>query len=294
MLRSPMRSVALAGLVAALPVRVSLAQRLAPPLTCYTYRLDDRLSGWRTRIADAGVRAHWSRQASVVGGLHGAGGVLVYIETQRTWGHSRGRFHVKNDWTGDGLSQNDEASHLFFGYTLTRTLSAHWRWSGMPPRKARMVGAFESAFVLTMVEAMDAFNPREGLGIGDLLFDYAGVGAGFWTLGHSPDWGIRLSRKAPAKAGVFAETVRQSDNYIFWATYRPPLGSAGGPQQPLSVGLGHSARRGPDAVTPIRELHFGIGTTIPDVVRMFSPHAARYLEGLDFYYFNLNFTATLQ
>ncbi len=288
----PMRSVALAGLMAALPVRVSLAQRLAPPFTCYTYRLDDRLNGWRTRITDPGVQAHGSRHASVVGGLHGAGGALLYVETQRTWGHSRGRFHVKSDWTGDGLSQNDEVSHLFFGYTLTRTLSAHWRWSGMPPSRARTVGAVESAFVLTMVEALDAFNPTQGLGIGDLLFDYAGVGAGLWTLSHSADWGIRTSLKAPAKVGLFAETVRQSDNYVFWVTYRPPL--RWGPKQPVSVGAGHSARRGPDGVTPVRELHFGIGTTLPDIVRTFSPHAARYVGVLDFYYFNLNFTATLR
>lgn len=214
------------------------------------------------------------------------------METQRTWGHSRGRFHVKSDWTGDGLSQNDEVSHLFFGYTLTRTLSAQWRWGGMSPEGSRAVGAFESAFVLTMVETLDAFNPTQGLGVEDLAFDYAGVGASLWTLTHPGGWGIRTSIKAPAKAGLFAETVRQSDNYIFWATYRPPLGW--GPKQPLSVGVGHSARRGPDGVTSVRELHFGIGTTVPDVVRTFAPDAAHHFGILDFYYFNLNFTATLK
>ncbi len=119
----------------------------------------------------------------------------MYGATQRTWGQSRGRFHVKDDWTGDSLSQNDEASHLFFGYTLTRTFSGQWRWGGMPPRRSRTVGAAESAVALTLVEVLDAFNPAQGLGISDLLFDYTGVGAGLWTLSHPVDWTIRTSVK---------------------------------------------------------------------------------------------------
>ncbi|OLB67537.1 MAG: hypothetical protein AUI09_03120 [Gemmatimonadetes bacterium 13_2_20CM_2_66_5] len=216
----------------------------------------------------------------------------MYGETQRTWGQSRGRFHVKNDWTGDSLSQNDEASHLFFGYTLTRTFSGQWRWGGMPPRRSRTVGGAESAVALTLVEVLDAFNPAQGLGISDVLFDYTGVGAGLWTLSHPVDWTIRTSIKVRAHARVFSETEHQSDNYIWWVTYRPPL--RWGLKQPLSLGVGHSVRREADGVTPVRELHFGIGTTLPDLVRTFAPHAARVLGILDFYYFNLNITATVR
>lgn len=292
-----MRSVALAGLMAALPVRVGLAQRVSPPFPSYSYRLHDLVPCGCAPLTEARIqtppsaRRHSSR-LWVVGGLHAAGWALVYGETQRTWGQSRGRFHVKHDWTGDLLSQNDEASHLFFGYTLTRTFSGQWRWGGMPPRGSRTVGAAESAVALTLMEALDAFNPTQGLGISDLLFDYAGVGASLWTLSHPDDWTIRTSVKVLAHAPLFAETFRQSDNYIWWATYRPPL--RWGLKQPVSLGVGHSARRGPDGVTPVRELHFGIGTTLPDVVRTFAPHAARYLGILDFYYFNLSLTAMLK
>jgi hypothetical protein len=282
----PMRPVALAGLMAALAVRVSLAQRLPPLFPSYFAPVTD------ARIQPPAAQPKNSSRLWIVGGLHVVGWAIVYVEAQRTWGHSRGRFHVKDDWTGDSLSQNDEASHMFFGFTLTRNFSGHWRWGGMSPRGSRTAGATESAVALTLVEVMDAFNPAQGLGISDLAFDYAGVGAGVWTLSHPGDWAIRTSVKAPPWAGLFAETVRQSDNYIFWATYRPPL--RWGVKQPLSVGVGHSARRGPDGVTPVREVHFGIGTTLPDVVRTFAPHAARYLGILDFYYFNLNLTATVK
>ena len=162
----------------------------------------------------------------------------------------------------------------------------------MTPRQARTIGAVESAGFLTIVEVLDAFNPAQGLGVEDLLFDYAGVGAGMWSLSHPRRWAIRMSIKDLQEAGPFAETVRQSDNYIFWVTYRPPWPR--GPNQPVSLGVGHSTRRGPDGVTPVREVHFGIGTTVPDILRPFSPHAARLLGILDFYYLNLDITATVK
>ena len=273
------RSVVIAGLVAALPVRVSVAQRVPSAFPSYSYRQTPASEPRSSRV--------W-----IVAGLHAAGWALVFAEAQRTWGRSSGRFHVKNDWTGDSLSQNDEASHLCFGYTLTRTFAGQWRWGGMPPGRSRTVGAAESALALTLVEVMDAFNPAQGLGISDLVFDYTGVGAGLWTLGHPVDWTIRTSMKVRAHARVFAQTEHQSDNYIWWVTYRPPL--RWGLKQPLSLGVGHSVRREADGVTPVRELHFGIGTSLPDLVRTFAPHAARALGILDFYYFNLNITATVR
>jgi hypothetical protein len=228
-----------------------------------------------------------------VGGVQVAGAAFVYGEEQRTWGYSRGRFHVKNDWTGDTLSQADEMSHLFFGYTLTRVYAGMWRWGGLEAKSARSVGAVESALTMTLVEVMDSFNPGQGLGISDLVFDYAGVGAGLLSLSHPGDWGIRTSAKGWGLAQPFSKTKSQYDNWIVWATYRPPLRWGGGVKQPLSLGLGHGTRRAPDGLSAVREIHFGIGTTLPDVVRMFSPSLAERLGILDFYYLNLNLTATV-
>jgi len=227
----------------------------------------------------------------VVGGVQVAGLGFVYREAQQTWGESGGRFHVKNDWTGDTLSQSDEISHMFFGYTLTRVFSGMWRWGGVGAESAHSVGAAESALTMTLVEVMDAYNPREGLGISDLVFDYAGVGLGLLSLRHPGHWGIRVSAKGVGAARPFSLTKSQYDDWIFWATYRPPL--RWGAKQPLSFGLGHSTRRAPDGLNAVRELHFGIGTTLPDIVRVFAPNVAQHLEILDFYYLNLNLTATL-
>jgi hypothetical protein len=291
-----MRSVALAAMVAALIVRVGQGQRVPSPFASFSSRLTGATSGRRAPAAAAVMQSSTEHRKThrlwLVGGLQAVGGAFAYREAVRTWGHSWGRFHVKDDWTGDGLSQNDEMSHLFVAYTLTRTFSAQWQWGGLSPGRSHKVGAFESATLMTMVEVMDAFNPAQGFGISDLVFDYAGVAAGMWSLSRPVGWGIRASAKVPAHAHLFAETLGQSDNWIFWATYRPSLGW--GPRQPLSLGLGHSARRGPDGVSPVRELHFGVGTTVPDLVRAIAPAAARYVGILDCYYINVNITATLR
>jgi hypothetical protein len=291
---APMRSAALVGLLTAFVARLGLAQQLPPSFAYDSALLAD--------AATAGAPASGSRAQSssphrstfrlmVVGGVQIAGLGFAYREAQQTWGVSAGRFHVKNDWTGDTLSQSDEISHLFFGYTLTRVFSRMWRWGGLSAESARSVGAVESALTLTLVEVMDAYNPTQGLGTSDLLFDYAGVGAGLLSLHHPGNWGIRASTKRADVAKPFSLTKDQYDDWIFWATYRPPL--RWGAKQPLSFGLGHSTRRAPDGLAAVRELHFGIGTTLPDIVRVFSPRIAQHVEILDFYYINLNLTATV-
>lgn len=230
----------------------------------------------------------------VLGGLHVTGQTAFYLETQIIWGRSSGRFHVKDDWTHDQLGQTDELSHLFVAYTMTQEVAGEWQWAGMTPANARTVAALESALLATVVEGLDAFNPKQGFGVSDLLFGYAGIGASMWTLGHR-EWDIKTSVKSDpigSQGRLFARTVAESDNSIFWATWRPALGLAG--RQPFSLGLGHSTRRASDGISPVRELHLGIGTTLPDVVRLVSPRAARYIGILDYYYFNVNVTATLK
>lgn len=231
----------------------------------------------------------------VASGGHTIGGVLLHREMQASWGESNGRFHIKDDWSGDGLSQNDEISHFVTAYGLTKAFSRIWGWTGVSPRQARTLAAVETGSLLTLVETLDAFNPRQGLGVSDLVFDFAGIGVGLLALRHPGRWDIKFSAKNNlfrAQKTLFAQDARESDYYVFWATYRLPLGWA--ERQPLSVGLGHSVRRGADGISPERELYLGLGTTVPDVVRSVAPGAARYFEPLEVYYFNVRVRATVR
>ena len=232
---------------------------------------------------------------SIVGAAHVVAGVVLYRQARAAWGRSNGHFHIKADWTGDTLSQNDEISHLVAGYHFTKAFSQVWGWTGMRPQRARTLGAVEAAALLTLVEVpLDAFNPRQGLGVGDLAFDYVGVGLGLVAVSHPGRWDVKFSTKQNpfrAQEHLFSQSARDEDNYVFWATYRVPLGP--GRRQPLSVGLGHSVRRAGDGQRAVRELYLGVGTTVPDVVRAVAPGAARHFEFLGAYYFNVRLRGTV-
>lgn len=267
-----------------------------PPLFAQTAPAPDSLAGGTAQaIQRPGCNLKTPR-LMVLGGVHLVGLTFVYDQTRKSWGPSTGRFHFKNDWSGDGLAQNDEASHLTVAYTLTKELYRGYRWTGVPPKKARLYGAVESAFLMTFVEMpMDAFNPTQGFGVSDLIADYAGVGLGILKLSRQGNWDVKTSVKSNpfnSQSHLFSQTARQFDNYIFWGTYRPGL--KWGERQPVSLGIGYGTRRAADGISPLRELRFGVGTTLPDLVRSFAPRAARYFEVLDFYYFNLNWRITIK
>ncbi len=237
-----------------------------------------------------------SSRLLILGGGHAVALVYTYDQTQKSWGGSTGKFHFKNDWSGDYLAQNDEVSHLFFGYTLTKEFYRAYRWTGFSPKKAKIFSALESAFLLTFVEVpMDAFNTTQGFGVEDLIADYAGIGLGLLKLNHPGNWDIKTSAKSNpffSQNHLFSQTGEQFDNFIFWGTYRPPL--KWDDRQPFSLGIGYGTRRASNRISPLRELRFGLGTTLPDIVRIFSPKMARSLEVLDFYYLNLNLLATIK
>ncbi len=232
----------------------------------------------------------------ILGSGHAVGLVFAYNQTQKSWGGFTGKFHFKNDWSGDGLAQNDEVSHLTVSYTLTKEFYRAYRWTGFSPKKARLYGALESAFLMTFVEVpMDAFNPTQGFGVEDLIANYTGVGLGLLKVSRPGNWDIKTSVKSnpfSSQKHLFAQTLAQFDNFIFWGTYRPNL--KWGRRQPFSLGLGYSTRRDSDGIRPLRELYLGAGTTLPDLVRAFAPDVAKYFEVLDFYYFNLNWHVTIK
>src|SRR5713101_1770467 len=232
-----------------------------------------------------------------VGGGHVIGGAFIYHEMEASWGQSNGRLHVKwNDWCCDGLMQNDEISHFVSGYHLTKAFAHLWSWTGEPTKRARTWGALEAGVILTLVELpIDAFNPQQGLGISDLIFDYGGVGMGLLALHQPGRWDFKFSAKHNVFATqktLFSQNSRDSDNYVFWATYRPSFGLD--ERQPLSVGLGHGVGREANGVTPVRELYLGLGTTIPDVVRLAAPGVARHIQLLEAYYINVRLRATVR
>ncbi|MCJ7578636.1 MAG: hypothetical protein MUO91_09310, partial [candidate division Zixibacteria bacterium] len=104
------------------------------------------------------------RKASVIGGLNLVAVTLGFHQAVNAWGESKGKFHVKDDWKGDGLAQTDELSHFMWGYKMTQFLYCVYDWAGFSPKTSQALSSSESALISTLVEyPIDAYNPKQGL-----------------------------------------------------------------------------------------------------------------------------------
>jgi hypothetical protein len=64
-----------------------------------------------------------------------------FREATNTWGQSKSKFHLKDDWKGDGLAQTDELSHFMWGYKMTQFLCSAYEWSGFSPKTSQILSA---------------------------------------------------------------------------------------------------------------------------------------------------------
>lgn len=214
--------------------------------------------------------------------VHGIGAVVGYNKLADIWGESDGAFHIKDE-TSDHLAFNDEVSHLFVSYKLSQALTEAYGVIGFNDRKARNVGAIEAALIMTAVEfPVDAFNPSQGMGLTDLVADYAGVGLAYLKASDDrfKDFDIKMSVKSIGsnKGRVLGYNCGDYDNYIYWLTYS---------RSPFVAGVGYSTTRF-SAKEPKPQMMLGIGTTIPDLIEPISSKAAKFLKPLELYFLNIH------
>lgn len=224
------------------------------------------------------------------GGISVTSGIAAFKQSQSAWGESRGRFHFKHDFKGDHMAMSDEASHAFAAYRLTQVVNAGYRWIGMNRTKARRLAALEAWLWMFAIEyPIDAYNPDQGFGISDLLFNTAGVLAAYHRSGQAdPRWDVKISVKRRFFEGdsrVIAYTTKQYDDYIYWITVRPSRNR----YIPLLLGAGYSTNH-LDNGQITKELNLGIGTSLEEIGGMFGERTARYLRPLNFFFFNLRTT----
>jgi len=220
-------------------------------------------------------------------GFSAAAAVEAFRQSQAAWGASNGKFHIKPDSKRDGLAMTDEASHMLIAYRLSQFIESGYRWSGVEAKRARLWGSAEAWFLTFLVEyPIDAYNPQQGLGVSDLLFNTMGALAAY---GHSaaanPRWDIKVSVKPQFFNGsgrVIAYNTKQYDDFIYWVTYRPVPAR----YVPLLAGLGYSTshERGGN---PTKELRLGVGTTLEEIGAMIGSRTEQFLRPLNFFFFNL-------
>jgi len=239
------------------------------------------------------------RKASIIGGLNLVAIIAGFHQAMNIWGESKGRFHIKDDWKGDGLAQTDEISHFLWGYKMTQFFYWTYDWVGFSPKTSQILSSSESALILTLVEyPIDAYNPKQGLGVSDLIFNYLGVGMAIVRKHQSwlNDFDFKISWKKnifSVNKTPFAQTYEEYDNFIYWFTYRPKLFL---PKKLLCFGFGYSvthlgfrpfSRQSRDQGRPKRELYGGIGLSIPDFISLFGRKLGDKTKFLEILYPNI-------
>ncbi|MCI0531254.1 MAG: hypothetical protein L0Y74_04830 [candidate division Zixibacteria bacterium] len=213
---------------------------------------------------------------------------LGYIWSQNAWGSSAGKFHWKNDWTGDNLAQNDEISHLVICFNISRYLRPVYNWLGVSPERSALYSSLHTATIGTLVEyPIDAHNPLQGLGVSDLIADYAGsvLALGQYHFPALDDFYLKSSfKQAPwnSNENILAGKLEEFDNEIFWLTYKLKFKR----MDFLHAGFGYSTNH--HTVKVQREYYIGLGTTIPEMINILSPKLARILLPLDLFYLELH------
>jgi len=205
------------------------------------------------------------------------------------WGDSKGEFHFKDDWKGDHLAQIDELSHFLWGYKMTQFLFRSYRWAGFSAKTSHAISVFQTAFILTMVEyPIDAYNPKQGFGVSDLVFDYAGIGLAYLRQRHRwlEDFDVKVTFRRSVLLGnqpIFAQTNEEFDNFLYWLTYRADLFL---PQKALCFGVGYGVTHRQNE--PARHLLLGIGLSLPDFLSLFKEDLGPRFRFLEVFYPNLS------
>jgi hypothetical protein len=228
-------------------------------------------------------------RASLLGTANAAAIFFGFRQAIESWGKTKDRFHFKDDWRGDNLAQTDEWSHLIWGYKMTQFLFSAYRWAGFSAKAGHVISISQTAFILTMVEyPIDAYNPTQGFGVSDLVFDYAGIGLAWFKERNTwlEDFDVKISMKKNiflSNQPMFAQTYEEFDNVVYWLTYRANLFL---PQKIFCFGVGYSVIH--HGEEPKRQFFGGIGLSLPDFASLFGKGLKTRVKFVDVFYANLN------
>ncbi|HHS50482.1 MAG TPA: DUF2279 domain-containing protein [candidate division Zixibacteria bacterium] len=215
---------------------------------------------------------------------------LCFSRMEDWWGAGKDvPFHFKqDDWGNDNLAQTDEISHALVSYKIAQAGMGLSRWSGLTPGTSRIVGGSISLSIMFGVEMVDAYNPYQGFGVSDMIFNTIGVAFAVardrWPE-HLGMFDLRLSIKSTEdmSSEIIAKTMAENFNYIYWLTVSPVR------DYPVHFGLGYSANYDNPERIAEREIYLGFGTSIAEIAGIFDPRWRQRLDIYSFYDFTFSF-----
>lgn len=100
-----------------------------------------------------------------------------FIVLNKSWyaDYPRSSFHFFND--NAEWNQVDKAGHLWTDYLVTRLSYEMWKWTGLPEKKALILGGISGVAYQSIIEIQDGFSKEWGFSWGDMAFNVAGAAA---------------------------------------------------------------------------------------------------------------------
>jgi hypothetical protein len=113
----------------------------------------------------------------LVAGTHAGLWTASYIALNKTWyaNYPRSSFHFFND--NSEWNQMDKLGHVWTAYNVSRVSGAMWKWTGLPEKKAVILGGISAVAYQSIIEIQDGFSAEWGFSWGDMTGNIVGAGA---------------------------------------------------------------------------------------------------------------------
>jgi hypothetical protein len=110
----------------------------------------------------------------LVGGISVAayGGSLLYLNEAWYKGYERKGFHTFND--SKEWLQMDKIGHAWTAYNTSRASTAAWKWAGLSPNEAVIIGSLSGFSYLTVIEWLDGYSAKWGWSWPDIAANFSG------------------------------------------------------------------------------------------------------------------------
>lgn len=126
--------------------------------------------------SETGTPGQRTKRIWLIAGVHtaGYGGSLLLLNNAWYKGYEKTGFHTFND--SKEWLQVDKVGHAWGAYNIGMVSSAMWEWTGMPHKKAVIVGGAGSMAYLTAIEFLDAHSAKWGWSWSDIGANITGSG----------------------------------------------------------------------------------------------------------------------
>lgn len=180
-----------------------------------------------------------------------------YIALNKTWyaNYPRSSFHFFND--NSEWSQMDKLGHVWTAYNVARVSAGMWRWTGLPEKKAVVLGGISAIAYQSIIEIQDGYSAEWGFSWGDMAGNVIGAGGyvlqqlgwkdqrlqvklSYWAQDYPGD--LITRRNQLFGNGVVERILKDYNSQTYWisANIKSFIPSSGLPSW-LNIAIGYNA-----------------------------------------------------